>query len=132
MNKVYSTLMMLALMVAALSFSACSGDDDDDGEMNTSALIGTWDFVYQKYTDDYGVEEIEYDLGYWVFTKTTVTIHDKDDYLDGETINYSFDGKKLSVSGYPVWTVVTLTNTTMVLKGDFLGTHQEARFNKRK
>ena len=29
MKKLYSTIMMLAMMVAALSFTACGGDDDD-------------------------------------------------------------------------------------------------------
>lgn len=30
MNKVYSTIMMLAMMVAALSLTACGGDDNGD------------------------------------------------------------------------------------------------------
>ena len=30
MKQIYSTLMMLAMMVAALSFTACGGDDDED------------------------------------------------------------------------------------------------------
>ena len=30
MKKFYSTIMMLAMMVAALSFTACGGDSDDD------------------------------------------------------------------------------------------------------
>ena len=29
MRKIYSTMMMLAMMVAALSFTACGGDDDE-------------------------------------------------------------------------------------------------------
>ncbi|MCH5311688.1 MAG: hypothetical protein J1E57_07025 [Prevotella sp.] len=32
MKKIYSTLMMLAMMVAALGFTACSSDDDGDAE----------------------------------------------------------------------------------------------------
>ena len=37
MKKIYSTLTMLALMVAALSFTACGGDDDeiDNGGLST-------------------------------------------------------------------------------------------------
>ena len=31
MKKIYSTVMMLAMMVAALSLTACGGDDDGDG-----------------------------------------------------------------------------------------------------
>lgn len=36
MKKFYSTMMMLALMVAALSFTACGGDDEiDNGDLST-------------------------------------------------------------------------------------------------
>lgn len=31
MKKYYSVLTMLAMMVAALSFNACGGDDEEDG-----------------------------------------------------------------------------------------------------
>ena len=36
MKKLYSTIMMLAMMVAALSFTACGDDDDDDGGSSTT------------------------------------------------------------------------------------------------
>ena len=42
MKKLYSTIMLLAMMVAALSFTAC-GDDDDD--FDDYSLIGTWECV---------------------------------------------------------------------------------------
>ena len=32
MKKIYSTIMMLAMMVAALGMTACSSDDDNDNE----------------------------------------------------------------------------------------------------
>ena len=37
MKRIYSTLTMLALMVAALCFTACGGDDDeiDNGGLST-------------------------------------------------------------------------------------------------
>lgn len=34
MKKLYSTIMMLAMMVAALSLTACGGDDDENGGSN--------------------------------------------------------------------------------------------------
>ena len=37
MKKLYSTMMMLAMMVAALSFTACGGDEDDGISNTTSA-----------------------------------------------------------------------------------------------
>ena len=39
MKKIYSTLMMLAMMVAALSFTACSSDDDEEGGSNSGDYI---------------------------------------------------------------------------------------------
>lgn len=45
MKKLYSTIMMLAMMVAALSFTACGGDDDNqggDGNINSNNVVGTW------------------------------------------------------------------------------------------
>jgi hypothetical protein len=40
MKKYYSVLMMLAMMVVALSFTACGGDDEGIGD--SSSLVGTW------------------------------------------------------------------------------------------
>jgi len=34
MKKLYSSIMLLAMMVAALSFTACGGDDDENGGSN--------------------------------------------------------------------------------------------------
>lgn len=45
MRKIYSLMMMLAMMVAALSFTACGGGDDEDGVGTSSELVGTWDIV---------------------------------------------------------------------------------------
>ena len=41
MKKIYSTILLLAMMVAALGLTACGGDDDEIGG-NSSFLIGTW------------------------------------------------------------------------------------------
>ena len=38
MNKIYSIVVMLAMMVAALSFSACGGDDGDDFKQDYDVL----------------------------------------------------------------------------------------------
>ena len=34
MKKLYSTIMMLAMMVAAMSFTACGDDNEDDVNHN--------------------------------------------------------------------------------------------------
>ena len=48
MKKFYSTIMMLAMMVAALSFTACGGDDDDEIEGEAS-IVGVWKCVSADY-----------------------------------------------------------------------------------
>lgn len=37
MNRFYSTILMLAMMVVALSLTACGGDDEDEGISNTTS-----------------------------------------------------------------------------------------------
>lgn len=132
MKQIYSTLMMLALMVAALSFTACGGDDDEEGGESSSALVGTWDAVSSRFYDDEGWEEFEEESGYWVFTKDKVTIYDEDDLFNGETLKYTFDGNQLNIGGMPVWTVITLTSSKMVLKARIIDGYQETTFKKRK
>ena len=45
MKKLYSTVMMLAMMVAALSFTACGGDDEVDNGGDAS-IVGMWECTY--------------------------------------------------------------------------------------
>ena len=135
MKKLYSTILVLATMVAALSFTACGGDNDDEidtGGENSSVLVGTWDAVSSRYYDNKGWEEIEDETGYWVFTETTVTDHfGEDDLYDGQTLNYTFDGKKLVIGGVFIWDVIKFTNNTMVLKTKIVAGYQESTFRKR-
>lgn len=119
-------------MVAALSFTACGGDDDEEGGESSSALVGTWDAVSSRFYDDEGWEEFEEESGYWVFTKDKVTIYDEDDLFNGETLKYTFDGNQLNIGGMPVWTVITLTSSKMVLKARIIDGYQETTFKKRK
>lgn len=131
MKKIYSTIMMLAMMVAALSFTSCGGDDDDEGGESSSALVGTWELVSSRFYSSDGWEEYEEEDGYWVFTRDKVTIYDDDDLADGKTIGYTFDGNQLIISGYPLWTVISFSNTTMVLKTRIIDGYQETTFKKR-
>ena len=133
MKKFYSTIMMLAMMVAALSLTACGGDDDDeiDNGGGSFSLVGTWDLVSSRFYNDEGWEEIEDETGYWVFTETTVTPYGDDDLLNGVTVNYAFNGKKLVCGSILTWEVVKMTGNTMVLKTKIIGAYQETTFKKR-
>ena len=137
MKKICSMMTMLAMMVAVLSFTACGGSDDDEfdswSEPSTKhSLIGTWDAVSSRFYNDKGWEKTEKETGYWVFTETTVTDHfGENDLLDGQTLNYTFDGKKLKIGGVIIWEVVKFSGNSMVLKAKIIEGYQETTFKKR-
>ena len=109
-------------------------DDNSGGNQETTpSIVGTWDAVSSRYYDDNGENVIEEeDTGYWVFTETTVTDHfGEDDLYDGQTLNYTFDGKKLVIGGVFIWDVIKFTNNTMVLKTKIVAGYQESTFRKR-
>ena len=46
MKKLHSIMMLLALMVAAFSFTACSDDDDNDNKGSVDAsIVGRWKLI---------------------------------------------------------------------------------------
>lgn len=60
MKKLYSTIMMLAMMVAALSLTACGGSDDNDeigGDGGGSSTSSTFTIIY----DDGGEQIFTHD-----------------------------------------------------------------------
>jgi hypothetical protein len=58
MKKLYSTILMLATMVAALSLTACGGDDEDDD------FGGVDDPSIYEFAITYDGETKEYEAGY--------------------------------------------------------------------
>jgi len=89
MKRIYSTLMMLALMVAALSFTACGGDDDDIEEGDeSSALIGTWEPIsWEGVLDPIIGDEDEYPTYWWFKSDHTLKVYNCDSQSVVETIN---------------------------------------------
>lgn len=59
MKKIYSTITMLAIMVAALSLTACGGSDDDEigGDGGGSSTSSTFTIIY----DDGGEQVFTHD-----------------------------------------------------------------------
>ena len=59
MKKLYATIMLLAMMVAALGLTACGGDDDegngggDDGGLSSATFTITIDGNKHEYLTDY-------------------------------------------------------------------------------
>ena len=120
MKKYYSKLMMLALIFAALSFTACGGSDDDEKDSGgSSELVGTWDIVSNiHYYLDVSSEDRARDGAYWVFTATKIEVHDSKDLMNGNSVDYTYDSrtKELKVVGWPVYVVLELTSTTLTMK----------------
>ncbi len=105
MKKIHSTIMMLAMMVAALSFAAC-GSDDDDINGNLSFLVGTWSITSRQGWDGYtGDDEPEY-----VQYKS-----------DGTYINVQFDDGIYITKG--TWRASDTEIVMRETEGDLMGTY---------
>ena len=105
MKKIYSTILLLAMMVAALSLTACGGDDDEIGG-NSSFLIGTWSVTSAQ---GWGQKKKK---------KKTEYLQIKS---NGTYINVQFDDGLYITKGN--WSA---TDTELVMKeteGDILGTY---------
>lgn len=104
--------MLLAMMVAALSLTACGGDDEDDINGNNSYIVGTWSVTSGQGWGDYtGDEEPEY-----VQFKS-----------NGTYINVQFDDGLYITKG--TWTA---TDTELIMKeteGNIKGTYTYSILN---
>jgi len=141
MKKYYSVLVMLAMMVAALSFTACGGSDDEEdggGNASSSGLIGSWELV--STTDYYNgqVENTEAGDEYWVITADKITIHStgpKSASMDGLSLIYTYDEKAKTlhiVAGYPLYKITTLSSSSLVMQSEEQYGSYEVRTFKKK
>ncbi|MBR4553668.1 MAG: lipocalin family protein [Bacteroidaceae bacterium] len=134
--KKYLSLIAFAMMaVVSLSLTGCGSDDDDDVSTGSSELVGTWDM--QTITSYYAGEspEVENPVdAYWVFTADKLTVHDKTDLANGQSVNYTYNSssKELSIVGYPLYTVTELTKSTLVIRSqEIYGGYDVIKFKKR-
>ncbi len=98
----------MLLAAFALVFTACSKDDDEDDDINASAIEGEW--LITQETD--GVDES--DNYTWVFDDGELTWYDDGDF--DESFEYSISGKKLTISDGPdreTFTINTLTSSKL-------------------
>ena len=101
MKKFYSTVMMLAMMVAALSFTACGGDDDVDNGGGDVSIVGEWECTnldLDKNTSGLYVES-RINIGDRVRFQSDGTIYAH--FSDGEsdTGRWSMRGNALIIDG---------------------------------
>ena len=128
-------IMLMAMMVTAITFTACGGDDDEENIGSSSELVGTWDML--TITSYYSGESPEVENvsdAYWVFTADKLTVHDKTDLANGKSVSYTYNGnsKELSIIGYPLYTVTELSKSTLVIRSEeMFGSYEIIKFKKR-
>jgi hypothetical protein len=109
MKKLYSTIMLLAMMVAALGFTACGGDDDDDngGGSGSKSIVGVWELV--SVDSKYEMEG----LGGQMELNADGTLK-----TPSGTGKWKLEEDRLSLifhDGTQTFTVISLTSTQLVL-----------------
>lgn len=104
-----------------------NGTDDQDGEFNADAIVGTWKFTHEEGFEDgnfYSKERTPDRIRYFHIDKDGTCIEYFIDNRDGDgkweiTVNsaYAFDVENKKLRFYSSWDdVITLTDTTLKLK----------------
>lgn len=135
MKKLISFIAFAMMAVFSLSLVSCGDDNDNDDEPSSSALVGTWDIVSNiYYSPDAPPEEDNVRGAYWVFSETQITVHDVEDLLNGKSVDYVYDSstKSLKVVGWPVYSILELTKTTLKMESvHIMGTYNVITLKKR-
>ena len=123
MKKLYSTIMLLAMMVTALSFTACGSDNDEEDEVgntNSSFLVGTWsvdeedsyedEFEYVQYKSNGTYINVQYDedglyisKGTWKANDSEIIMKETEGDLKGSTYTYTILSKGQSQITVSMW-----------------------------
>ena len=118
MKKLYSAIMLLAMMVAALSLTACGGDDEDENE---ASVVGTWEVTYVKASSSYDMDDEE-----GLKIGDQMTFYSDGRYKDSEdTGRWTKKGNTLTVTvdddfSIPaVMTITKLTDRVLEVKLDY-------------
>lgn len=91
MKRIFSAMMMLAMVFAAFSFISCSSDDDNN---NVVTIIGAWECV----SVEHGLLEGQYD---GIVANDVIKFNPDNKYTISGQINdegtWSMDGNKLKL-----------------------------------
>lgn len=87
MNKLYSTFLVLAMLITALGFSACGGDDTEP----RTEIIGQWECTFANTTMyNLSTDEImDDDYKITIFTEGTILV-----FYEDETCYTLYKGSK--------------------------------------
>lgn len=105
MKKIRNYFVLCAVAIlCAVSFASC-GDDDDDVNVSKSALIGTWESVWETGYDKYGSDIDRWDEAY---TDERVKFEE-----DGTMTVYEYHGSGWNYEFSADW---TLSGNKIILK----------------
>jgi len=99
-----------AALLAALSFTACSDDDETNLPVTSDNIVGTWQIVHEQTVEIFDDEKEAYSVNYpdedgWYYTLT----FDK----DGSCINTSYEEEQAYSSQNYTYTI---SGSTLTLK----------------
>ena len=135
MKKLYSTIMLLAMMVAALGFTACGDDDEDDGGSGYSSfLVGTWqvededsyadEVEYVQFKSNGTYINVQYDedglyitKGTWKVSDNELTMKETDGEWKGTSFTYTILSKgqsKLTLSMLGITSTLTKVSDSVI------------------
>lgn len=117
--------------IVGFSDTPTDGGGNNNGGWSSSSLVGTWDCVKSQFYSDGGDYHEEEESGYFVITDKTITVYDTNDLLNGDVVYYTIEGDVIYVGGFPVYTIVSLDETTLKLKAKILYGYQVITLKKR-
>ncbi len=118
-----------AALFAAISFAACSDDDEPGLPATPESIAGTWQITHEKGWEIYdGEKEVwsenypDEEGGYYTYTFDKNGSFTESSYKDNELRNtynssYSISGNELTIKngGYPTFEIKKLTGSQLVL-----------------
>ena len=107
MKKIFSTIMMLAMIIAALSLTACSSSDDDEegGGVNTSFLVGTWKVLDEE-------KYIQFKNNGTFIDANDTDVHHGTWTLTDKTLLLKYNEEKLVMT----ISIISISNTNLTMK----------------
>lgn len=116
MKKLYSTIMLLAMMVAALSLTACGGDDRTSGSssnLELKNLIGTWTTVAVNSVPPSREEDNFMDKSFQVYLDDGYRYHN---YYGGLEGRLTLENSVICVDAIPIMDVLSFDGTSLTVK----------------
>ena len=149
MKKVYSTVVMLAMMFVASCFSSCSDDD----EFNNNDAVGQWEIVELDNGEDnankdkkwvvygrflvYFWDKVDIEGGRYFYLDANGTW--KDNFADHYTTYWTLEGKTLTTAyeileePYQItYKVIKLTSSEMILNHQYSSEEKDVYKEKSK